>query len=115
MDLVIKLYNPKLKDNSLKAYLINLRKLNNNEDPKNLNFLKDFDSIIATLSKYKESTRKNYLNTIIVSLKALKEDDKLINKYEVLRDKYQSNYNEKLQSNTMSESQSKKLCKMGRL
>ena len=111
MDLVIKLYNPKLKDNSLKAYLINLRKLNNNEDPKNLNFLKDFDTIIGGLSKYKESTRKNYLNTIIVSLKALKEDDKLINKYEVLRDKYQSNYNEKLQSNTMSESQSKNFVK----
>ena len=111
MDLVIKLYNPKLKDNSLKAYLINLRKLNNNEDPKNLNFLKDFDTIIGGLSKYKESTRKNYLNTIIVSLKALKEDNKLINKYEVLRDKYQSNYNEKLQSNTMSESQSKNFVK----
>ena len=86
IDLVIKSYKPSLKDNSLKIYLTSLRVLNDGDDIKNIEFLKDYDKIIDKLSKKKDNTKKNYLNAIIIALKALKSDGKLIKRYEELRD-----------------------------
>ena len=107
IDLVIKSYKPSLKDNSLKIYLTSLRVLNDGNDIKNIEFLKDYDKIIEKLSKKKDNTKKNYLNAIIIALKALKSDEKLIKRYEELRDKYQKQYQDLTASHTKTSTQEK--------
>ena len=107
IDLIIKSYKPELKPNSLKIYLTSLRQLNDGNDIKDINFLKDFDKVIEKLSSKKPNTRKNYLNAIIITLKALKESQELIEKYETLRDGYQKEYNDIMASHKKTESQEK--------
>ena len=107
IDLIIQSQRPDLKPNSLKIYLTSLRKLNGGNDIKNIDFLKDFDGIVEKISKYKDNTRKNYLNAIIVALKALKTDDKLVKRYEELRDSYNQKYSEHLATHKKTETQEK--------
>ena len=107
IDLIIKSYKPELKPNSLKIYLTSLRQLNDGNDIKNIDFLKDFEKVIEKLSSKKPNTRKNYLNAIIITLKALKESKELIEKYESLRDGYQKEYNDIMASHKKTESQEK--------
>ena len=84
LDLVIRAARPNLSDNSLKAYLISLKKLNGGQPISDLNFLEDYDAVVAFLEPQAETTRKNYLNAVIVALQALKGDKALIAKYEQL-------------------------------
>jgi len=105
IDLIIKAYKPNLKASSLKIYMTSLRKLNDGNDIKNIDFLKDYDNIILKLEPKKNNTKKNYLNAIIIVLKALHENDKLIEKYEELRDGYQKEYNDVMASNSKTPAQ----------
>ena len=107
IDLIIKSYKPELKPNSLKIYLTSLRQLNDGNDIKDIDFLKDFNKVIEKLSSKKNNTRKNYLNAIIITLKALKESKELIEKYESLRDGYQKEYNDIMASHKKTETQEK--------
>ena len=107
IDLIIQSQRPDLKPNSLKIYLTSLRKLNGGNDIKNIDFLKDFDGIVEKISKYKDNTRKNYLNAIIVALKALKTDDNLVKRYEELRDSYNQKYSEHLATHKKTETHEK--------
>lgn len=71
-----------LSINSINLYLRNLEKLNNDMPLKNLNFLKNVESIENKLSDYKENTKRGYLISICSALNA--EGDKKLNKiYEV--------------------------------
>jgi hypothetical protein len=58
----------KLAESSIKLYLRNLEKLNDNMPLKNFNFLKDIPAIIQLLEKYKENTKRGYLISIVSSL-----------------------------------------------
>lgn len=101
-DIFEKLKNKGITESSLKLYSSNIKRLNDGEIPKNLNFLKEFDTIIKKLEKYKPNTQRSYLISI-VSL--LKEEPKMKKHY----DKYYElmmQYNKDLQTNTeKSESQ----------
>ena len=65
---LIKNAKPHLKPNSISAYATSLKILAP-EDTTSLNFLHDYKEIISKLSKYKPTTRKNYLNAAIVVLR----------------------------------------------
>lgn len=74
----------KLAESSIKLYLRNLEKLNDDAPLKNLNFLKDVEKITDKLSKYKENTKRGYLISItsVLSLdKSSKAKTKLYEEY----------------------------------
>jgi len=53
-----------LAQSSIKLYLRNLEKLNDNQPLKNLTFLKDIPKIMEKLADYKENTKRGYLISI---------------------------------------------------
>jgi len=64
-DLESKLLNiKKLAPGSIKLYLRNLEKLNDNMPLKNLNFLKNIQAVIDRISEYKDNTKRGYLISI---------------------------------------------------
>jgi hypothetical protein len=73
------------KDNLTKSsrdlYIKNLYRLNGKEPFNSLKFLDDFDGIIKYLDKYSLSTKKNYINSIIVALTLYKSKTKLLKIY----------------------------------
>lgn len=85
MDLkdLIKSDRPDIKENSLRAYLISLRKMNQNNEIENLTFLKDYDNIIEFLGKFKLPTKRNYISAILVVLRAYNKStyDEVLQKY----------------------------------
>ena len=105
IDLVIKAQRPELSDSSLKVYLSALKKLNNNEPIKNIEYLKDFDSIVSKMESKSDNTKKGYLNAVIVTLLALNQPKELIKKYEELRDRYQNEYLDMVASHEKTEKQ----------
>ena len=74
----------KLAQSSVKLYLRNLEKLNDNQPLKNLNFLKDVKAITEKLQPYKENTKRGYFISItsVLSLdKTTKQKQKLYDEY----------------------------------
>ena len=71
----------KLSASSIKMYLRNLEKLNDDMPLKNLNFLKDIASIQQRLDKYKENTKRGYLISIVSALSLDKKRQKLYDEY----------------------------------
>lgn len=69
-----------LSDSSIKLYLSNLSKLNDDKPIKNLNFLVDSEKIIVKLDKYKENTKRNYLIAITSILSLFRDKNKKMNK-----------------------------------
>ena len=102
-----------IKPNSLKAYLINIRKLNDfmreGEDFKDLDFLKDEDKTIEVLKKnFKLTTQKNYLASIIVAMDAYgKKYEEELEDYRSRLDDLNSQYNKEIEKNEKSEKQDK--------
>lgn len=58
-----------LSDSSIKLYTSNIKRLNDNIIPKNLNFLKNTDTILEKIDKYKPTTKRSYLISIVSLLK----------------------------------------------
>ncbi len=69
-----------LTESSIKLYISNLQRLNDDKPLKNFDFLKNVDDVIKKLDKYKENTKRNYLITIVSSL-SLGKNNKLYNQY----------------------------------
>ena len=103
-----------IKANSLKAYGISLRKVQEAVEPKkeftNLDFLKNEEKVQESISDLKISTQKNYLASIIVALDALNTKDKYTEELEsyrgyleVVQEEYKKNEN----SGEKSDSQQK--------
>ena len=81
-DLKNNLIEKKLTDSSINLYLRNLKKLNNNEDFKNFNFLKKPEEVLNMLENLKDNTKRQYLISIVSVLNTYGD------KYKSLRDKY---------------------------
>lgn len=77
-----------ITESSLKLYLNNLKRLNDNVFPKNYVFLKDVAKIVEKLEKYKANTRRAYLISIVTALKGDVKQKKLYDKYYALLDVY---------------------------
>jgi len=79
-DLIKKLQDKSLSENSIKLYVRNLEKLNDNQPLKNLNFLKDVSGTLEKLKDKKPNTVRAYLISISVALSVIKGDNKVLNK-----------------------------------
>jgi|LakMenEpi03Aug12_release.lakeMendotaPanAssembly.Ray.scaffolds.fasta_scaffold138258_4 hypothetical protein len=97
MDFKSKLYlqlkEKKLSDSSIKLYLRNLDKLNDDLPIKNLKFLENVEEILKKLEKYKANTKRGYLISIVSVLSTQLENKKLLK----LHKKY---YDHMMQINT---------------
>ena len=107
IELVIKANRPELSDSSLKQYLSSLRTLNDKKPIQDIDFLKDYDSVMEKLSSKKPTTIKNYMNAIIVVLSAVKADTELIDKYTKTRDELNQQYSDEQATHQKSEAQKK--------
>lgn len=58
-----------LSENSVALYIRNLKTLNNKQPFTNLNFLKEYKEIENILRGYSEATQKNFISSIITTLK----------------------------------------------
>jgi len=114
MDLVaeIKSVKPHLAEGSIKNYKISLQKLHermfNTKAIKNLKWLEDKDKILEALKDYKPTTKRNYLNSIIVFIQA--HTDKFAStdyfkKYTEVRDEINQELRDKASSGEKTEKQ----------
>lgn len=58
----------KLEPTTIKLYMNNLKRLNNNKDFNSLDYLNDYDGVMKFLDKYKYGTKKNYLTAVLTGL-----------------------------------------------
>ena len=84
-----------ISEGSLKLYEGNLKRLNGNQDIKNLNFLKDTESIIKQIKEKKDTTARSY---VIAICSILKNDLKMQKPYKIYYDLL-IEYNDKLKTN----------------
>ena len=108
----IKESRPNLKDNTIKQYMTNLKKLKSLFDTDNYNFLDKPDDVMDKISHLHYTSQRNHLNAIIVLLMALnskEEYDKLIETYSNKRDELNDKYSEDQKSGVISDKQSKNL------
>jgi len=76
-NLKTKLKDKGLSENSIKLYLRNLEKLNDNKKIDNFKFLKDTKKIVDQINKYKDNTKRSIFISIVSVLKCCPEDKKL--------------------------------------
>ena len=87
-DLINKLKEKGLTDSSIKLYVRNLEKLNDDLPLKNLKFLENVDNVIEKLKDYKPNTMRGYLISITAVLNTVKGDNKKTDKlYKTYYDK----------------------------
>jgi len=111
MDLkkLIKDKRPSIKDSSLKAYLISLKKMNNNEEIKNLNYLKESKNIFEIIEKLALSTKRSYLTSILVVLGAFNKEafNPVLEIYRKRLQELNNEYNKKIDTHEKTDKQSK--------
>lgn len=75
-----KLRNKKLSDSSIKLYVRNLEKLNDDKVLHDFNFLKKSKDFFDKVGNYKPNTQRNFLISIVTCLDVSKNDNVLLNK-----------------------------------
>jgi len=85
-----------VKESSINLYMNNLKRLNDGEEVKNFNFLKDPDVILKKLEHYKPNTRRSYLISIV---SMLKNQEKMKKPFKIYYD-LMMQMNKDLQTNT---------------
>lgn len=104
---------PSLKTNTIKQYESNLNKLKKMFETDNWDFLDNPEKVEEKISHLHFTSRRNHYNAIIVLLMALNSDkkyDKLIEKYDEMRNELNDLYNK--QSSKISDKQSKNFASM---
>tara|TARA_R110000824_G_scaffold33208_5_gene106574 strand:+ start:82 stop:1044 length:963 start_codon:yes stop_codon:yes gene_type:complete len=104
----IKKARPSLKDNTLRQYEINLKKLQKIFDTDSYDFLSDPDEVMKKIGYLHYTSQRNMLNAIIVLLMALNADNKyddLLKKYGDKRDEFNSDYIESQKDGVISSKQ----------
>jgi hypothetical protein len=109
-DLEKRLTDKGLSASSIRLYLRNLEKLNDDMPLKNLNFLKNVEYIVNKLIDYKENTKRGYLISITSALstdKTTKAKQKLYDTYLKLMVDKNKQLKAQESTNTMTETQEK--------
>ena len=101
----IKELRPNLKDNTIKQYETQLRKLQKIFDTDNYKFLEDPKKVEEKLSHLHYTSRRNVYNAVIILLMALDKDKKLIEEYGEMRDELNKQYQDEQASGKISEKQ----------
>jgi len=91
-----------ITDTSVKSYFNNLRRLNNGEEIKNLNFLKDVEGVLEKIKPFKSNTQRNYIIAVVTLLKEEPKFKKLYDEYFKIMMKFNK---EKAVNNEKSETQ----------
>ena len=115
----IKQVKPNAKPVTITRYLQNLRKLyknvvNNHSNMTSFDFISEKQpEITKYLDEKSDNTKKNYLNAMIIALKSYSSPPKrLIEELSDVRDQYNVQYNEKLQTNKWTKNQKKNMITM---
>ena len=87
---IIRKARPNIKDSSLNMYNQNLKKLLG--DAKDHKLLLDFEEVEKKLEGKTDNTKRNFYNSIIVYLQAVKTPPKVLRKYETKRDELNDRY-----------------------
>ena len=95
---------PNIKPNSAKAYATSL-KLLAPADATDFSYLFAVEPILRKLEKHRISTRRNYLNAIIVVLQGLEGGGAALKEYEKRRDKYNDDLSQQTQLHKKSDRQ----------
>tara|TARA_Y100001938_G_scaffold144453_1_gene219024 strand:- start:433 stop:1410 length:978 start_codon:yes stop_codon:yes gene_type:complete len=106
----IKKSRPNIKENTIKQYEVNLRKLQKIYDTEGYDFLSKPDDVMDKLKDLHYLSQRNMLNAIIVLLMALNHDEKydeLLTTYGDLRDELNDKYSDEQKSGVISDKQSK--------
>ena len=101
----IKEKRPNLKQNSINAYIIVLKKLNDNKEVDSLDFLANKEEIKEKLNKLKLTTRRNYVTGILVVLQAFDATQKLIDYYKNIINDLNEEYTAIMSKNNKSQKQ----------
>jgi len=94
-----------IKENSLRAYISALTKLNDNKKPENLNFLKNKKEIMEKIKDLALTTKKNRLTAVLVALGAEGKEEELLKKYKEELDTLNAEYFNEIKKNVKTESQ----------
>ena len=107
-DLIVK-SKPNLSIKSLKSYVGNINKVFKHMEDDKLSCLNDIEKVVDYIdTKNSYLTKRNYLNSIIVSLQSDKDTyNKLIDEYVKIRDDYNERYKIEQATNQKSEKQTK--------
>ena len=106
----IKKARPNVKENTVKQYEVNLRKLQKLYDTEGYDFLSKPDDVMNKIKDLHYLSQRNMLNAIIVLLMALNHDEKydeLLITYGDLRDELNDKYSDEQKSGVISDKQSK--------
>ena len=110
----IKRVKPNLATSSIKNYIISIQKLHErifgNKNIENLKFLEDKKKVIEILKDFKDTTKRNYLNSVIVFIQAHNDkyaDTDYFKEYTEIRDKLNNDLKTKSTSGEKSEKQEK--------
>jgi hypothetical protein len=101
---LIRKQKPDVKDSTINQYLANLKSLIKMFGNDNFKFLQKPDDVMEKLESKHYTTKRNFLNAIIIYLQAKDEDAELIKEYQDQRDDYNEQY-KKDQSGKISEKQ----------
>lgn len=96
---------PNAKESTIKMYVSNLMKLMKLHDKDNLDFLKKPEEIEEKLADLHYTTRRNYLNAIIVYLIATKKDETLLKEFSDMRDNHSKILEEEHATGVISDKQ----------
>ncbi len=101
---------PNVKENTIKQYEVNLKKLQKLYDSDNYDFLSKPDDVMDKIKDLHYLSQRNILNAIVVFLMALNHDEKydeLLITYGDLRDELNDKYSDEQKSGIISDKQSK--------
>ena len=102
---IISKARPNAKPSTIKMYVSNLNKLMKIFNKDNLSFLSNVKNVSEKLEDKHFTTQRNYYNSIIVYLMSKDKDNKVIEKYNEIRDKLNAKYLENQQSGVISDKQ----------
>jgi len=105
---VISKARPNAKESTVNMYQSNLKKLQKLFDTDNWKFLDDIEAVKDKLSHLHYTSQRNYFNSIIILLMALNDDnkyDKLIEKYNEIRDDGNKKYQDDNATGVISDKQ----------
>ena len=105
LELIMKA-RPNLKPNTIKMYGFNLNKLKKLFNEDNLSFLSKFEEVQDKIKDLHYTTQRNFYNAIIVYLRAGDKNEKLIEKYDTIRNTHNETYKTDNESGKISSKQS---------
>lgn len=100
-----KVEKPPLKENTIKTYINNLKKIDSNIE--DLSWTEKFPAVMNRLNemKLKHTTQKNYLNSLIVIMESLNLYPESRKKYISVRDKFNKEYEKENETGIISDKQ----------